>query len=1517
MARPIDEKIVAMKMDNSDFKQKATETTSIFGKLRDGLNKIPGVDLSKTTQQLSNIKTAANNVDLGNLSRAADAVTQRFSNLGVVATTALVNITNRAVNAGMAIANSLGPQQVRDGFSEYELKMRSIGTMLANTEWAGSNLDDVKKTLNDLNNYADKTIYNFGQMTDNVGRFTAAGVTLEDSAIAIKGLGNLAAISGSDVNQLNTAMYQMSQALASGKLNLMDWNSLVNAGMAGKKTQDALVKTARKMGKTVDLTNGFRDSIQDGWLTSKVFLATLKQFGKDKSMTEAATKVRTFTGMMDALKEGIGSGWATSWEIIFGDYEEATKFWTKISDTLNGIFQKSTDSRNKMLRAIFDDGGLNSVLESISNVGTPIVQVFKAIGAGFREAFPPVSVKSIRSMMDNFKEFTASLKLSASSVNNIKTIFAGLFSILSIGWKVIKEISSAFMGMLPGVKSLGAGILSLIATVFKIPIAFDKSTKSGDVLGAMGEALKSIFEGLGTVLSKVGSGFEYLGETIGQVWAILASGKVTDGPFGENSAMVSGLLKVREVFKQVFDYIGGISISSIGSGILDFFKSIGEGAAKIKDSIGGLDGLFEKVFGWMRDNQGWLLAGGGMAGLVAIGWKVFDFFKNLTKPLEGVGEILEGVNDALSAFTIGIHVKSLLTIAVAVGILAGSFMLLAKLDTDQITRGLYMIVGSLAAMVGALVILTKFDIGGGFGATLTILGMAAAILIMSKAVKSISSLNYGEITKGVVALVATLGTLTGAIVLMSKFGGAQLGASALQFLAIAASIKILVSVIKDVSKIKPGILTKGLLTLTAVFAQLTMFMVITKGSTFNASSGIGLLAMAVGIKMIASAIGSLGKLDTGTLMQGLLTIGSVFTAIGLLSKVTSNAGLLASGAGILLIAASINALMLPIAAFGKMKAETLAKGLITIASALVIFGLASKLMVGSIGAAVALGLMAGAMSLLIVPMAAFGAMSWGMIIKGVVGMALAMGSLGGMALLLAPAVIPLLAFSAAVGVLGLAVLVAGSGLSMFAKGLIMLAGLGAGAATVIIAFVGALVTGFATLLPSMTDLALKIMNAILGVFARMIPKIVTTIATLLLTLLNKIAEYIPQFATAGTNIIVGFLNGIENNAPLVIAALSSLVLTMTTTMADTIGQNGGPFIEAWTRLMGEVLLVVVKAGTEMVTALFGWIPGVKTAAGKIGKTAENYIKSNFGAKGAGSEKGKDFANGLSGKSGEAKSAGAKVGHAGKEGAKSANIKTVGNAKGAEFAKALADKAGTAKSSGTTIANAGKSGANSVDMHTAGSNFGMGFANGISSGSVMDKVMGAAQAIANAAKSRLEKFLDMHSPSREMRKDGGHFGEGFALGIADKVKRVGNAAKDMAYGAMDSVNKFIEGFSLPEDNNEIHIKAVIDYDPFDPTKFGPAPLSIAPNTRFTNSLAYTTDPNTYKQTQYNQFDDRSSIIKQQDEQIGLLKEQNAWLSRIASKDNNVYLDGKQMYQRNKKIQNDNINTRNLFKGVPSY
>ena len=353
MSTTIDQRVVEMRFDNQNFEKNVSTTMSTLDKLKQRLN------LTGASKGLEEVNSAAKRIDISGLGRGVEVVSSKFSALEVMGVTALANITNSAVNAGKRIASALTIEPIKTGFSEYETQINSVQTILANTSHAGTDINDVNKALDELNLYADKTIYNFTEMTRNIGTFTAAGLGLEESTAAIKGIANLAAVSGSTSTQASTAMYQLSQALANGTVNLQDWNSVVNAGMGGKVFQDALVRTASAMAgvteetfRAENITGSFRESISakggKSWLTAEVLSKTLQQFTGDMTEAElraegfsdaqikniqamgvtandAATKVKTMTQLWDTLKESAQSGWSQTWKTVVGDFEESKR----------------------------------------------------------------------------------------------------------------------------------------------------------------------------------------------------------------------------------------------------------------------------------------------------------------------------------------------------------------------------------------------------------------------------------------------------------------------------------------------------------------------------------------------------------------------------------------------------------------------------------------------------------------------------------------------------------------------------------------------------------------------------------------------------------------------------------------------------------------------------------------------------------------------------------------------------------------------------------------------------------------------------------------------------------------------------------------------------------------------------------------------------------------------------------------------------------------------------------------
>ena len=412
MSNVVDSRVVEMRFDNKQFESNVKTSMSTLEKLKQKLN------LSGASKGLKNVESAASKVNMSGLSNGIQTVTAKFSALQVVGVTALANITNSAIEAGKNIVSALTIDPIKDGFTEYETQMNAVQTILANTQKEGTTIEQVNKALETLNTYADKTIYNFTEMTRNIGTFTAAGVKLDTSVSAIQGIANLAAVSGSNSQQASTAMYQLSQALATGTVKLMDWNSVVNAGMGGQVFQDALIRTSEHL-KTgakaaIEAKGSFRDSLQEGWLTTEVLTQTLDQFATAadtqkeyeaavkkfvdqgysqeeakqmadlaKTAGDAATKVKTFTQFINTTKEALGSGWTKTWQLVVGDFEEAKEVWTKVSDTLSAIINRSADARNKLIEGAMGSP-FGQLAEKISKV-TGATQEMKDVTEKYSE----------------------------------------------------------------------------------------------------------------------------------------------------------------------------------------------------------------------------------------------------------------------------------------------------------------------------------------------------------------------------------------------------------------------------------------------------------------------------------------------------------------------------------------------------------------------------------------------------------------------------------------------------------------------------------------------------------------------------------------------------------------------------------------------------------------------------------------------------------------------------------------------------------------------------------------------------------------------------------------------------------------------------------------------------------------------------------------------------------------------------------------------------------------------------
>ena len=1254
MSTTVDSKVVEMKFDNQQFERNVQTSINTINNLKKNL------DLSGAAKGLDNVNTAARKLDFSGINSGVDTIKAKFSALEVMAVTALANITNSAVNAGKKLVSSFTTEPIKTGFEEYETQINAVQTILANTESKGSTLKDVNSALDELNHYADKTIYNFTEMTRNIGTFTAAGVDLDTSVSAIKGIANLAAVSGSNSQQASTAMYQLSQALASGTVKLQDWNSVVNAGMGGQVFQDALKETARVHGVKIDemikKEGSFRETLKNGWLTSSILTETLSKFTGDlsekqlksmgytkdqikeiqkmgKTANDAATKVKTFTQLMDTLKEAAQSGWSQTWEILIGDFEEAKKLWTSASDYFSEAINKSAEARNNLLEGWTKGGGREMAIEAITNAFKGLIGVIKPIKEAFREVFPKTTSRQLLDITRNIRDITRHFKLSSTQTEHLKSTFKGLFSIVDIGVTFLKELASGIVRLISNFTGLGDGVLGVTGSI-------------GDWLSGVRDSVKE------TDLF----------------------GKAIDG-------LVNFLQNGIDKFKQFTSFIaekihmpGFEDFLKLMQGIWDIIQKVGTKVSKIGASIGTV------IAGAFRSgdiNQALDLVNGGILTGIFLGIK--KFVNGLTEVfddggfLDNIKEILNGVKDSLVAWQQQLKAGALLKIAGAIALLTASLAVMALIDPKRLTNALGAITVLFGNLMGSLKLFDKM--GGAFKsatkASVLMIGMSIAILILASALRKVAELSWSEIGKGLTGLVGLTAILVAAAkVMSSKEKVIVKGAG--QMILMAAALKIMASVLKDMSGLSWESLGKGLagvagVLLTFVGFQKLMTMIDPKKMLKSSTS---LLIMGAAMQIFASVCQKFGSMSweglgkSGVAIAGILALASGFALLaGLSSKMVKSsialviigasmeifadvcskfesisweglgksgvaiAGILALAAGFALLAGLSSGMMKSVVSltimsgameifadvcqkFGSMEWEALGKAGVAIAGILALatgFSLLAGLSSGMMKSSVALLVMAAALRVFVPVMTTLGGMSWESIGKGLLTIAGAFAIMGIAGAVLTPVIPAILGLAGALALIGVATLTIGAGLLAASAGLTALSTITAATATAIVASLTIIITGIINLIPAIAQKIGEAIIVLCNVITQGIPAIGNAIRAIVVTVVKVLVECVPLIVEGALvlvasvleslanhtqeivgsimQILIGIINGIAENLPALIQAVVNLVASFFKGLANALGS-----IDADGMLKGITCLGMLTGLMIMLSALAGLVP---------------------------------------------------------------------------------------------------------------------------------------------------------------------------------------------------------------------------------------------------------------------------------------------------------------------------------------
>lgn len=500
----IETRVLNMKFNNQQFEAGCKKTLETLDSLNKALN------FSGAAKGLATLGTQMAKISFDGMATGIAAIEKRFSAMGIAGMTVIQDLVRSAESAGKRIVSALTIDPVKTGFEEYTTQINAVQTILANTQSKGTTIDQVNDALDELNHYADKTIYNFTEMTRNIGTFTAAGIDLKTSVTAIQGIANLAAVSGSTSQQASTAMYQLSQALAAGTVKLQDWNSVVNAGMGGQVFQDTLKETAREHGIAVDdmiaKQGSFRESLSEGWLTAEVLTDTLTKFTDEttelgRTATDAATKVKTFSQLWDTMKEAVQSGWTETWEIIVGDFEEAKATLTDVNNFFDNIIQHYNDARNTQLQFWKDNGGrdklINAIKIAVDNLGKALVPVKQAI----QDFIPKVTGQTLLNFTDKLADFAKGLQITDKQAEAVYKTLKMMFNVFGTGGTIVGFLAQYLLefskGVLPGV------IDAVVRVADAVNGFFDETSRSAQAIDILQKPLNVLASTFKAVTSRV------------------------------------------------------------------------------------------------------------------------------------------------------------------------------------------------------------------------------------------------------------------------------------------------------------------------------------------------------------------------------------------------------------------------------------------------------------------------------------------------------------------------------------------------------------------------------------------------------------------------------------------------------------------------------------------------------------------------------------------------------------------------------------------------------------------------------------------------------------------------------------------------------------------------------------------------------------------------------------------------------------------------------------------------------
>lgn len=1185
----IDDKIVSIKFDNVAFEQKISETMATLDKFS---QKISGLG---TTSGFGNLTAQANAVNLSNIGTGVDHIASKFSAMGAIAFSAIQQVTQNLLGfAGRFAQTDILSPIITGG------KTRAAEIQMAQFQFQGLGLNTAEVMQNALD-AVKGTAFGLGDAAKAAAQFGASGVQagaqMKTSLTAIAGV---AALTGTQFNQMS---YLFTQGAAKGHIDNQDLMQFATNGF----------NAAAAYAKANHLTEqSVHDMAAHGKLDYQSFAQTMADtFGK-----HATDANQTYAGSLDNLHAAMSRlGASFIGPELFQQrdlFNALGPVVDKLTTSLQPLFFTLLSAKYQAGQGII--GTLNNInwdlinqagqklAEGLQNVFNFLKQIGSIAKSAFKDIFPTSFGNNLVLIADKFKQLTESLKLGGPASDKLKSIFKGLFSVLDIGWGIIKGVVSVIGDLLHALFPAGDGLFNMAAKTGNLLTKLDEFLIKGGKLQAFFDKLGAILavpiKLISELAAKIAGFFSagisnVVGDALGQI-----KGRLSDAASAATN--VTGVWdKLKQSLQGVFHVL-----DAVWNGIRDWFHQLFQKiAAEMQpaDFNSALDAVNVGLLGGITLMLKKFFSGGIKFGF---GGGVFNNIKNT----------LNGVTRSLSLMQTNLKAAALEKIAIAIGILAAALVVLSLINSKDLTKALAAMVIGFGELAAMMLVLDKSLLNPTAAAKLAIvsgalIGVAAAMVIFALAIRELSKLSMGELAKGLIGVGAGLAILvTGVNAISADTGGLIRAGISMGIIAIA--MRILANAVKAFSGLSWSEMGKGLVGVSVGLAAIVLAMNAMPGG--GLISGLGFIAIAVGLRILADSVKAMGGLDMKTLAKGLGGIIIALAGIALaMNFMPADLPITAIGVGILAIALGLMADV--IKKLGGIPFGTLAKGLLALAVTLGIIAIGVNVMDASLPGAVALVIVAGALEIFADVLKKIGQLSIAQLATGIGAIAAVILVLAGASILLSEAIPFMLALGAALILVGGGFALFGAGAFLLVSALVLFSKVGIGAIKAIVTEIPALASAGADFVINLINDILKgaptiiktlravidqllttsikeapklakaleeIITKALDLIQKDFPLLVQTGILMLESLLSGIQDNIGQITDSVSNIIDNFLNALAANLPSIVDAAANLIVTFLTELGNHIDE----IVAAGINLLAQLLIGIGQGEVDMATA---------------------------------------------------------------------------------------------------------------------------------------------------------------------------------------------------------------------------------------------------------------------------------------------------------------------------------------------